>query len=228
MKISELIHEGTDKPLELRDIIKFFPNTYARVMKAKWGGGQLVFHGHPFFSARSGTHSLGSAYEGAEGAVDLILADDYRIEVPVTMDLRPLKSILNSKKNIEPSYDFMFEATISDKQEVYLGYSPSDDSLYIGYDMWINDGEFNEAWDHEFRSATGVDYDPENPEHEAVFNSVWQKQRDNMFFGGLFHVTEHYNKWNATEVQITSGGFYKGIYRTPFFRNLDLVDLQLD
>jgi len=38
MKVSQLLSEAdVSRPLELRDVVKFFPNTYKKVMSMKWG-----------------------------------------------------------------------------------------------------------------------------------------------------------------------------------------------
>ena len=226
MKVSQLLSEAdVSLPLELHDVVKFFPNTYKRVMSAKWGmdhPGTLMYHGHPFFASEEGE----TAYDHIEAAVKNILDDEeFGVEVNLTMDLRHLDSDDDLQKD---SHDFTFEAKVSDSQEVYLGYSPHDDALFVGYDVWIDEESFNEAWDREFREATGEEYDSDNPDHEAVFNGVWDHMKNDMFFGMLFEVKEQGGHWVAEEVSTRQGGFYKGIYRgDQHFKSLDLIDLRL-
>jgi hypothetical protein len=232
MKVSQLLTEAdVSRPLELHDVVKFFPNTYKKVFAAKWGKvGSLTYHGHPFFANdAAGEHDIGSAYEGIDGAVeDLVNDDDFKIEVNLTMDLSDFES--DSDTMQFDSHDFSFDCKVSEKQEVYLGYSVKENCLYAGYDAWIREEEFNDAWDKEFENATGEMFDMDNPEHDKVFQKVWQKFRDEMFFGMLFRITERNGNWHAEEhFAPMMGGFYKGVYRgLSSFHSLDLIDLRLD
>jgi hypothetical protein len=231
MKVSQLLSEADiSRPLELRDVVKFFPNTYKKVMSMKWGmdhPGTLQYHGHPFFTKDDEGKS---AYDHAEEAVDGVLDEDFRIEVNLTMDLDEFEPSDDNDGMQYDTHDFSFDCEVSDKQEVYLGYSPQEDALYIGYDTWIREEEFNEAWDREFQNATGEMFDPDNASHDAVFQKVWKKFRDDMFFGMLFRVVERNGRWMAEEhFAPQPGGFYKGIYRgLSSFHSLDLIDLRLD
>ncbi len=238
MKVFQLLSEANDAhPLELRDVVRFYPNTYKRVFNAKWGNGRdtggLVFHGHALFSENDGEKT---AYDQIEQAVDRFISnEDYRVEVNITIDLDDFEPSSTNDTTHFDAHDYSFDTEISDKQEVYLGYSPHDDALYIGYDAWIHEEEFNESWDKEFAHATGEMFDMDNPAHDAVFQKVWQKFRNEMFFGLLFRVTERNGYWEAEEVfAARPGGFYRGIYRGIYrdrngtFSALDLIDLRLD
>lgn len=210
MKLAELLLEDAGKPLELRDVIKFFPHTYAKVIKQKWGGGQLMYHGHPFFA----NGEIGSAYEKAEEAVDYLLNDDdFTNEIQIDVD----------------DVSFTVEAPVGEKQEVYMGYSPDRDCLYIGYDVWVHEEKFNEEWDSEFERATGEQYDEENPEHHAAFQTAWKQFGQSSFLGMLFRVNADPSGDFIAEEELTMpGGFYKGVRRSSVFKNLDLVDIRLD
>jgi len=164
-----------------------------------------------------------------EAVDDLVNDDDFKIEVNLTMDLDDFEPADDDGIQVD-SHDYTFETKLSEKQEVHLGYSPHGDALYVGYDAWIGEDDFNDAWDREFASATGEMFDSDNPSHDAVFQKVWKKFNDEMFFGMLFRVTERNGRWEAEEhFAPQPGGFYKGIYRgLSGFHSLDLIDLRLD
>lgn len=228
MKLSEILREADGQPLELRDVVKFFPHTYKKVFNAKWGQpDSLVFHGHPFFTHDDeGDHALGSAYAGVDDAVDEYIKDrDFKIEVELTMDLSKYAENHDVQYH---DHDFTFEAAVSDKQEVYLGYSIHEDCLYAGYDAWIHEEDFNEAWDRHFQHATGDRFDWDDEDHQEVFQKVWDHFKNQMGYGLLFKVAEHGGRWKAAEVEASQGGFYKGIKNGHNFQHYDLVDLRLD
>jgi hypothetical protein len=123
-------------------------------------------------------------------------------------------------------HHYSFETPIDEKSEVYVGYSPTQDALYMGFDCWISENEFNESWDGEFEKATGEQFDNDNPQHEAAFKKVWDHFKNRMMYGMLFEVTERNGSWHAEEVYCMPGTFYQGIYKFSGFQHLELIDLR--
>jgi hypothetical protein len=217
MKISDILGEAhpldATAPLELRGVVASYPNTYMKVIRQFWGmdsARQLRYQGLPFFGEDGRT-----AYDAIEAAVDRDLAGR-GVDVDVEMDLSPM--------DMDRTHDYTYQAEISDKQEVYVGYDAGTDTLYVGFDVWTSEESFNESWDKQFLSATRQEFDNDDSAHNDVFEPVWKQIRDNMFYGMLFS----FDGESANEVQSAPGGFYKGIYRTAMFKSLNLVNLRLD
>lgn len=220
MKISELLAEATTRPLELKDIIKFFPNTYQKVIRAKLASDQITYHGHQLqHEDGDGDLTFGPAYDNALAAAEEAMHENGGVTVDVEADLSDVESHGDF-------HNYSFETPIDEKSEVYVGYSPREDALYVGFDCWISENEFNENWDREFKEATGEDFDNDDPAHEAAFKKVWDHFKDRMMYGMLFEISEHDGQWEANEVYCMPGTFYQGVYKFGGFSHLDLIDLR--
>jgi hypothetical protein len=209
MKINELLSEDAANLVELGDLVRFYKNTYVKAMRAKKNAltykGQLVF----------GDGEDGPAIDNAQNRVMRLLKRSDGIEVEIEMDLSKVKG---SRK---PHHAFSFSSPVDDKSLVFVGYRPEDNGLYMGYDAWIGEEAFNGVWDREFKQATGQEFDDENPGHEHAFSQVWNKFRDEMFFGLLYHTAGQ----SAEEELVMPGGFFKGIHKSAVFKRLDIIDL---
>lgn len=220
MKISELLNEATTRPLELRDIVKFFPNTYRKVLRAKLSTDQVTYHGLQLqHEDGEGDMEFGPAYDKALAAAEYAIEQNGGVTVDVEM------SVMNDDGDTS-HHHYSFETPIDEKSEVYVGYSPENDALYLGFDCWISENEFNESWEREFEEATGEQFDSDNPQHEAAFQKVWNHFKDRMMYGMLFEVTAHNGHWEANEMYCIPGTFYQGIYKFPGFQRLELIDLR--
>ena len=215
MKLQHLLDESSqDKVLELRDVVKFFPNTYARVIRAKWGSKQLTYRGMPFFVPDEDT-STRTVYDEVDAAEEYIRAN---VSVPVSYT--PSKNDLGFE-------EMDADLNVADAREVYLGYDAQHNQLLIGFDLWLDEESFNQEFEKSFREQTGEEFDNDDPDHEAVFQSIWD-QHKNAFAGGLFRLVPKGRGFEVEEEYVMGGGFYKGIYRQDFFKRMDLIDLRLD
>lgn len=220
-----------DVPVELQRLFSdgVSANFAKKAIEKLWGGRRLTWHGDRFFDH----NELGAAYVKAEEAAEAFINDGYNEEVNMQIDAAHLAD-LDEDANGEIDFTFDVEfgtAHGGDHQEVYLGYSPSHDKLYIGFDAWVSEDNFNDGWDAAFKEATGTDYDSDNEEHQAVFNEAWTEYKDDGygFWGLVFEITNHHGEYSAEEaLPPMAGGFYKGSYKLFKSHHPDVVDMRLD
>ena len=226
------IHEAPEVPVELKDIIAAFPKNHRKALEKLWGGRRLVWHGMRFFDH----DELGEAYTKAEDAVKEYM-DSEEIEVEHSISLNASQIVQNEddEDSDAPGHaeiEWTDKLEYEDMQEVYLGYSPKRDKLYIGYDAWGNSEEaFNEAFDEAFEEATGLEYDHDDEQHHEVYDGVWQEFKDDKrsFYGVIFEITDHGESLHAAPVMVPlSDGFYRETYRSFKRQHPDVVDLRLD
>ena len=220
MKLSELkIFEAADAapagPIELKDLIKYFPGTYAKAIQKMWGKDRLVYNGMKFFDGGE----LGEVYNKANDAIEKWVKDEDN-KVPVSLQLS------NNKFDM---FEFEYNASIDDVQEVYVGYRPEGNELYVGVDAWLNENDFNDEWDKQFKIETNQSYNEEDEEHSALFHDAWKKYTSMGGYGLLFQIS--FSSSGACEVAVeleSQGGFYHGIRKMSAFKQLGLVDIRLD
>jgi hypothetical protein len=224
MKLSEIVThfvaEDEDGPkvgesdgkglVEVAEVVKDRkPEIAKKYLRAMWGKHRLAYHEMPFFGSGD------TAYDKIDAAVKEAIANGLEVEMSI-----PVQGTDDLDMD-----ELNYQATIADSQEVYLGYDPKDDTLYVGVDAWLREEDFNEAWDREFENATGQAFDDEDDEHQKVFNSAWKEYRDSGFVGILFKLSHDLD--DADDEITMPGGFYKGIYRGELKR-MSLIDLRLD
>lgn len=225
MKLSEIVSltpvleadeasETGKGPVELSDILKDHDAKYAkRFVAALWGKPRLSYHGKQFFGA--GDNDL---YGMIDSAVKAYIDDGFEVDISIAVE---------DPKDLGMD-ELNYKATLDDQQEVYLGYDPKSDQLFVGIDAWLREEDFNDAWDREFENETGEEYDEENEVHAAMFHSAWENYKDMGFFGVLFEMKFDGSSFDIEPVLEAEGGFYKGIYRDARFKQLGLFDLRLD
>ena len=206
--------EEATGPVEVADIVKNFPSQHKKALSKLWGGPRLVYHGMPFFDEIY--DKLDAIIEKAQKRVE--------IEMEIDLDENLVDAIVK-----DAGWDtFEYMAKVEDSQEVYMGYSPKEDCLYVGIDAWLDEEEFNEAWDKQFKRNLHQEFEYEEPAHEKLFSSTHKKYQKLGFQGVLFKMTMSGKNFKASEVMSNGNGFYQGIYRTGGFKSLGLVDLRLD
>lgn len=218
MKLSELkIFEAAEQapagPIELKDLIKYFPGNYAKAIQKMWGKDRLVYSGMKFFDAGG----LGEAYDKANNSVEAAMKEEDFV-VPVHIAL-PNGDDLGM-------VEFEYDAHVYDSQEVYLGYNSERDQLFLGVDAWLSEDDFNEEWDRKFKGEVGVEYNEDDEDHSALFHDAWKKYTNMHGYGILFELSK--DLAHAEPVIMTQGGFYGGVRKDPQFKHLALVDIRLD
>ena len=228
--LSALLAEA-EAPVELKAVIDAFPKHHEKALSKLWGGKRLVWHGMRFFS----DGELGEAYTKAEEAAEQYIADGYNTNVEMTVDTSDFTPADagdedddddNDISDIEVQWDVEFKE--DDKQECYLGYDPKRDVLYIGFDAWSSEDDFNEAWDKAFEDATGEEYDGDNEEHQKLYDWAWEEYKSEGygFWGLVFEIDRDFNCEEALPPM--AGGFYKGTYKLFKNNHPNVVDLRLD
>lgn len=167
-----ILRESPEVPVELKDIVAAFPKHHGKAFSKLWGGRRLVWHGERFFDH----DELGPAYQKAIDAAEEYINDGYEAEVNQIVRAEQLVSSMgndhdededqdddqdDSYDQAEGSADFDWKAEFGDdqggsRQECYLGYDPVRDKLYIGFDAWISEENFNSDFDDAFEKAAGV------------------------------------------------------------------------
>lgn len=213
--------------VELKAVVDAFPKHHEKALSKLWGGKRLVWHGLRFFE----DGDLGEAYIKAEEAAKEYIDNGYNADVNMSVDA---SSIVPEGEDDEDrsdgDVDFSFDAEFkSDEvQECYLGYDPKRDCLYIGFDAWTSEENFNDAWDKAFEDTTGEVYDSDNEEHAAVFHEAWEEYKSEGygFWGLVFEIDKHFNCEEALPPM--QGGFYKGTFELFKQNHPNVVHLRLD
>lgn len=201
-------------PLEVADIIKNFPNRHKKFLSKVWGGPRLVYHGMPFFD---------EIYDKVDAALQKAM-ERVEVDISIPLDERFVLAI-NPKSQW---FEFEYSCRVDDMQEVYMGYDPQADTLYVGVDGWINEEDFNEEWDKQFKRNMREDFELDEPTHRKLFDVAFKKYQKLGFQGVLFKLTLSGKNFKATEVMSNGNGFYQGTYKSGEFKSLGLVDLRLD
>lgn len=217
------------------DIKKLFtdvpPKTSAAALKKLWGSQHLSWHGKRFFD----DGELGPAYVQAEEAAREYLSngEEDKIIGDVMVDLSPIKGELAD--DVDYDYEYEFNATFEDDestlQECYLGYDPKRDVLYIGFDAWSTDEDFNKEWDDKFKEASGIKFDQDDPKHEKILDAAWKMYHTKQmgFYGFIFEITDSGGSMKAEMAHPPmTGGFYGGMYKMFKSQNPNVIDLRLD
>lgn len=178
-----------------------------------------------------GKSIFGEIYNKLEEAGQSLLKKE-KVDVYVPLDNVGIDDIAVDGGDVD-WHEFTYEASLADAQEVYLGYSPSTNALYIGFDCWLDEEDFNDNWDKEFEENVGVDYDDSLPNHEKFLSKVWKKYLNGHNNAG--YLLKWDGKSLTTEMSSDDGFnekksklFYSAIYTSSQFRALKLVDLRLD
>lgn len=214
MKLTDIVQEAdqtlpADKQVELKELVKYFPNTYKKAVNTLAKAGRLTFGGEVV--VKDGDH--GPALERAIAeAEEYLKADDFSIEVDVEMD--------GSVADIDDGGMLSYEATDNDYEFTYSGYSMRGDRLIIGFDAWLNEEEFSEKWDPQFEKVFGEDFDMDNPAHEKIFNHARKAYMTRSFLGVVVEVDD---KFNVVDTLPLADGFHKGVDR----KRLGLVDFDV-
>jgi hypothetical protein len=210
-----------DVPVELKDVIAAFPKHHGKALEKLWGGKRLVWHGKRFFD----DDELGAAYIEAEKAAEAYIEDGYNTDAHLDIS----GTIDGEDYSDSMTWDVQFEK--DEKQECYLGYDPKSDKLYIGFDAWASEEEFNSAFDKAFEDMTGEEHDMDNEEHQAIFHEAFEayKELGFGFWGLIFEITMEGDEMVAEEaLPPMTNGFYKGTYKLFKQQHPNVVDLRLD
>jgi hypothetical protein len=213
--------EAPQVPIELKDVIEFFPENHGKALSKLWGGHNLVWHRMKFFDG----DKLGPAYTKALKAAEDFINADYDTIVDDTY-----LTMGKAGKNFSTPIYFS-ERKNSFNREVYLGYDPVRDKLIIGFDADVNEEHFLTTFMEEFADLTGEEFDHELPAHKKVLDSSLKEYKQNGYdkWGLTIEVSDHDGSFSAEEgLDPMPGGFYKGAFKMLKRQNTHIVDLRLD
>lgn len=184
--------------VELKDLVKNFPNTYKKAVVTLAKSGRLTYGGEPVFD-KGGEY--GPALDQAIASADELLEDEHTTtDLNIEMD--------GSVADIDDGGTFTADYPLGENQETFVGYSVSDNLLIIGYDVWLDEEIFNQDWDKEFERAFGMDFDHDDPDHAKIFDHAWKEFKTNSFMGAAVSVNA---RGSASLEQVAVGGFHKGV-----------------
>lgn len=174
-----------------------------------------------------GKSIFGEIYNKLEEAGQAFLKKE-ELEISVQIDSSVIEQIGGTDWD---SYDYV--AAVDDANEVYLGYSPSEDALYIGFDCWLSEDDFNDNWDKAFKDNVGVSYDDEDPLHEKLLSKTWKaylNQKNNASYLLRYSAGNLSVEMSSEDSMVSKPSqlFYSIIYGSQRFKALKLVDLRLD
>jgi len=205
MKLSDIVikeaaPEG-DKTYELKEVVKYFPNTLEKAVKTLAKSGRLTFSGELVFT-KSGEY--GPALKQAIAEAEALLNNE-----ETTIDVRT--ELDGSVADIDDGGEFNDDYPVDEFQETFVGYAWKGDKLVIGFDAWLDEEIFNQDWDKHFEETFGEDFDMDNPKHEKIFNKAHKEFKDLAFLGLVVEVNEDFH---ATMEDLPfPDGFHKGAAR---------------
>lgn len=202
-----------DDPVELKDVMEYFPSQYRKAMKAFAKNGRLRFGGDVLF-ATDGDN--GPALLDAIKVAKRFLKDEpFELEI----DFNTENTDLSEPHGGDRHPGFTLEAYAGESECVWVGYDVKADKLLLGFDAWINEDVFNDAWDEEFEQAFGEDFDMDNEDHEKVFAKAWKEfSNKQSMFGAVVEVNSGMHA--SMEDMPSEGGFYRGS-----FKNMDKTNI---
>jgi hypothetical protein len=227
--ISEAEVPGTGQ-VEITDLIKYFPNTHDKAIQKLWGGHRLSFNGRPFFGS-SGNDDVESAMTHS---IDQYISEDPGLVIPVGFE--PVR-FMNDDDSEEHWIDLNVEFRINknDKQQVYVGFDPKRNQLLVGFDVWFNEQDFNDAWDEAFQKETGIDFDVDNEEHMKAFQAAHDEFKKKTVGHVLFRLDDNGSQFDVVnsfilgrEPEYAGVGLFYEFKKSPEFKALKLIDLAND
>lgn len=218
MQLSEIttLTEAGSRPVEIHDIFTKFqnPRNQLRAFNVKKNTNDLVWHGVPF---KSDDEEEETVLKLVEETAENFLKDEQFDGPEISIEVQPF-----TIDGVDYDPDWMvYNAKIAEIQMEMIGYSPKDNAFYVGFDVWLSEDSFNEAWEEFFRKETDMEFDSDDHEHREVFNRAWQEYLKTPFTGALVKVYRNNGALVAEEEYIVDGGYHKGV--APRVSQLHLI-----
>lgn len=185
MKLSDLVIVESvpqgDRPIELKQLTNYFPNTYKKAAKTLAKSGRLMFGDMQVFDDKG---EYGPALEHAVAAAEQKMKD-HGIEVVIDLN--------GHVADIDDEGQIKYEDTNISFEETFVGYARNGDQLIIGYDVWLDEDTFNEEFDTAFEKTFGEEFDHDNQHHEKIFNDAYKQWKEISFCGQAVEVDESFH-----------------------------------
>lgn len=219
MKLTDIVQEADGerswegKPLELKDLVKYFPNNYKRAVNTVAKAGRLTFGGMEVFE-KGGNN--GPALERAIAECEQFLKDkDNTVDVNIDMD--------GTVADIDEHGTVTGDYPLDQFNLVYTGYTVRGDNLVLGFDVWLDEEIFNQDWDEQFEKTFGEEFDMEDPKHEKIFKKAHKEWQSFSFMGVMLEVDEAFSV--SMDSMPLPDGFHKGLERMR--SRMGLIDFDL-
>jgi hypothetical protein len=217
MKLTDIIireEAPAGQPIELKELTKYFPNTYEKAARTLAKSGRLMFGGEAVFT-KSGEY--GPALERAIAEAEALLKDESStVNIRLELD--------GTVADIDEHGEYDVDYPVTEAQEVYVGYSARGNKLIIGFDAWLDEEIFNQDFDKQFEETFGLDFDMDDDGHEKIFNATREQFQKYSFMGLVVEVNEDF--YATFEDMPYEGGFYRGAH--PKLKSRRIIDLRLD
>lgn len=189
-------HESIPKdgPVDIKDVVKYFPKQGDKAIHAFARKGRLQFGGKTLYDADYEPGAgLNKAIKAAKDAID-----DEEVEVRVGM--------------AGSNEDFEFHSKVEDASEVWVGYDTESNELLIGFDCWTSEQDFNDAWDSQFEKNFDEEFNMDDYDHEKIFNKSRKEYIDGYSMVGMLVIVD--SKYNARIEEMPGpNGFIRSIYK---------------
>lgn len=205
MLISEIAADPNETVAELRVLAKTFPNTWRKMVAHLVGKKHKLKYGGFDIYDETG---YGPAIDG--------LTHAFRKEVEHSKVQAPIHfNVLG--KTVE---DML---AVREVNLVAIFYDVSEDRILLGYDAWLDENGFNDAFDAHFEQHTGEVFDYDNDEHREVYEDA-AKDFNALGMTGLLISGNYDGMKPILDVELEAPkGFFKGI--APMISTMDLIPL---
>lgn len=211
--------EAPSVPIDLKDIVQFFPGQHGQTLTKLWGKSHLTWHKDRFFV----NGAPGPAYTRAEAAAKKYISRGYKTDCMLNVEVG--KDFYELNFNVEFSDEHS-----TDPQECYIGFDPITDKLYIGFDAYVTEDEFNKAFDAAFKKTKDQEHNMNDLDHQKVFDTArYEYKKLHMGFWGLmFEITHKGGEYTAEEAMGPApNGFYKGQFKQFKVSHANVIDVRL-
>ena len=188
-------------PVDLGDVIRYFPSKSEKAINALAKSGRLTFGGLQAFDDGEYGQAIKQAIQTAE---EYLKGGNATIDVDVHIE-----------GTVDGRYEDEYETTdypIDDFEQVAVGYTLAG-NIAVGYDFFLDENIFNDDWDSQFLVVFGTRFDLENPEHREVFNKAWAKWKDTAYRSVMIEID---NTFRQTNLQTYDGPFHDAIRNREF------------
>ena len=191
--LNEAQEKAPDGPVDLKDVAKYFPKNAQKAVNNLNRNDRLAYAGKSVFD---------ELYSDIEDAAKRKIGRDQTTEMSVDFE----GTLKDKKGNDVEAYIETVEVEVGDMQEVYLGYHPQSDVFVMGFDAWINEEDFWEELEKQFKTQ-GVNTDSED--FDEACNGIWNKVKATMMCSIMVQLEiSDSGKVKATKVDDFFGGWY--------------------
>lgn len=191
--LTESAEKVPSGPVDIKDVANFFPTKTQKAVDALNKDTRLTYAGKNIFD---------ELYDELVDAASKKIEDE-TAEFSVEFE----GQLPNKAGNMVDAYVGDVEVEIGDSQEVYLGYYPKGDLFVMGFDAWMNEEDFWEELEKQFRRQ-GVSTDTDV--FDEACNKIWNDIKKKSTMCSIMVQLEVNEKGQpkVTLVDVFMGGWY--------------------